>query len=75
MPGAHGSATAYIDDDTLYVIALIISPDGKHVIRHAKHGSIADAAALGHALAEQLSAEGGKEILDAVYAQTSEPRP
>jgi hydroxymethylbilane synthase len=56
------------------VIGLIISPDGKHVIRHAKHGSIAEGPALGHALAEQLLAEGGKEILDAVYAQPSEPQ-
>jgi hydroxymethylbilane synthase len=58
---------SYVNDRTLYVIALIISPDGKQLIRHAKHGSIADAAALGHALAEQLLAEGGKEILNAVY--------
>jgi len=61
-------AYSYINDGTLYVIAIIISPDGKHLIRHAKHGSIADAAALGRALAEQLLSEGGKEILDAVYA-------
>jgi hydroxymethylbilane synthase len=54
------------------VIAIIISPDGSKMIRHARHGSVADAAALGDALAEQLLAEGGKEILDAVYA--TEPR-
>jgi hydroxymethylbilane synthase len=66
-------AYSYINDGTLYVIAMIISPDGKQLIRHAKHGSIADAAALGRALAEQLLSEGGKEILDAVYA--TEPRP
>ena len=59
---------AYINDATLYVIALIISPDGKKLIRHAKHGAVAEAAVLGRALAEQLLAEGGKEILDAVYA-------
>jgi hydroxymethylbilane synthase len=66
---------SYINDNTLYVIGLIISPDGKHLIRHAKHGAIADGPALAHALAEQLLAEGGKEILDAVYAHSSEPRP
>jgi len=65
---------AYVNDAILYVIGLIISPDGSKLIRHAKHGSIAEAAALGHALAEQLLAEGGREILDAVYAQPSEPR-
>ncbi len=66
-------AYSYINDGTLYVIAMIISPDGKQLIRHAKHGSIADAASLGRALAEQLLSEGGKQILDAVYA--TEPRP
>jgi hydroxymethylbilane synthase len=58
---------AYVNDATLYVIALVISPDGSKKIRHAKHGSVADAAELGHALAELLLAEGGREILDAVY--------
>ncbi len=59
---------AYVNDATLYVIGLIISPDGSKKIRHAKHGLVADAAALGRALAEQLLSEGGQEILDAVYA-------
>jgi hydroxymethylbilane synthase len=61
--GSH----AYINDDTLYVIAMIVSPDGSQLIRRAKHGLIGDAASLGQALAEQLLAEGGREILDAVY--------
>jgi len=61
--GAH----AYIDGETLIVIALIISPDGTHKIRHSNHGPVGDAAALGHALALRLLREGGKEILDAVY--------
>jgi hydroxymethylbilane synthase len=64
---------AYVNDTTLYVIGLIISPDGKQLIRHAKHGPVADAAVLGRALAERLLSEGGKQILDAVYA--TEPRP
>jgi hydroxymethylbilane synthase len=64
---------AYVNDATLYVIGLIISPDGSKRIRHAKHGLVADASVLGHALAEQLLAEGGKQILEAVYA--TEPRP
>jgi hydroxymethylbilane synthase len=64
---------AYVNDTTLYVIGLIISPDGRQLIRHAKHGPVADAAALGRALAERLLSEGGKQILDAVYA--TEPRP
>jgi hydroxymethylbilane synthase len=58
---------AYVNDATLYVIGLVVSPDGSKMIRHAKHGSVGDAAGLGHALAVQLLSEGGKEILDAVY--------
>jgi hydroxymethylbilane synthase len=58
---------AYVHDATLYVIGLIISPDGSNRIRHAKQGLVADASALGHALAERLLAEGGKDILEAVY--------
>jgi hydroxymethylbilane synthase len=71
--GSYG----YVHLATLYVIGLIISPDGSRRIRHANHGLVADAAALGHALAEQLLAEGGKEILEAVYGtpQLTEPRP
>jgi hydroxymethylbilane synthase len=58
---------AYVHEATLYLVGVIISPDGSNKIRHAKHGLVADASALGHALAEQLLAEGGKQILDAVY--------
>jgi hydroxymethylbilane synthase len=61
--GAH----AYIDGETLIVIALIISPDGTHKIRHSNQGPVSEAAALGHALALRLLREGGQEILDAVY--------
>jgi hydroxymethylbilane synthase len=61
--GAH----AYIDGDKLFVIAVIVSPDGTQVIRQAKQGPVGDAAALGQSLAEQLLSAGGKHILDAVY--------
>ena len=61
--GAH----AYLDGETLIVIAVIISPDGTHKIRHYNQGPVSEAAALGHTLAERLLREGGKEILDAVY--------
>jgi hydroxymethylbilane synthase len=68
--GAH----AYINEETLYVIGLIVSPDGTQLIRQAKHGPVRDAAALGDALAEHLLYSGGKQILDAVYAQSAEPQ-
>jgi hydroxymethylbilane synthase len=61
--GAH----AFIDGPTLRILALIVSPDGAKVVRKETQGPVADAAALGQALAEQLLAAGGKQILDAVY--------
>jgi hydroxymethylbilane synthase len=61
--GAH----AYIDGETLFLIALIVSPDGKEIVRQAKTGPVSDAAALGQELAEHLLNAGGKQILDAVY--------
>ncbi len=61
--GAH----AFIDGPTLRILALIVSPDGSEVVRKETQGPVVDAAALGHALAEQLLAAGGKQILDAVY--------
>ncbi len=69
--GSH----AYIDGDTLIVVGAVVSPDGAHVVRRRTHGSIADPVSVGRSLAEQILSAGGKEILDAVYAQPSEPRP
>jgi hydroxymethylbilane synthase len=67
--GAH----AYIDGDTLFLIAIVVSPDGQQLVRQAKQGPAGEAASIGRALAEQLLDAGGKQILDAVYA--TEPRP
>jgi hydroxymethylbilane synthase len=69
--GSH----AYIDGDSLIVVGAVVSPDGAHLVRRRTHGPIADPVLLGRSLAEQLLSAGGKEILDAVYAQPSEPRP
>jgi hydroxymethylbilane synthase len=61
--GSH----AYLDGETIFIIALIVSPDGAQVVRQAKHGPASDAASLGRQLGEQLLDAGGKQILDAVY--------
>src|SRR3984885_5245522 len=61
--GSH----AYVDGETLIVIAVVVSPDGKQIVRQGKHGSIEDPVGVGRALAEHILAAGGKEILDAVY--------
>jgi hydroxymethylbilane synthase len=69
--GSH----AWVDGELLAVIGVVVSPDGRHMARGRKHGGVEDPAALGRSLAEHLLESGGKEILDAVYAQPSEPRP
>jgi hydroxymethylbilane synthase len=61
--GAH----AFIQDHSLFLLALIVSPDGLQVVRKESQGAVADAESLGCKLAEHLLAEGGKQILDAVY--------
>jgi hydroxymethylbilane synthase len=70
--GAH----AFIKGDSLFIVALIVSPDGVQVVRKETQGPVAKAAALGCALGEELLAAGGKQILDAVYGtqQPTEPR-
>jgi hydroxymethylbilane synthase len=69
--GAH----AFLNGEKLFVLALIVSPDGVQVVRKEVQGMVTDAAALGRRLGEQLLAAGGKQILDAVYPQPAEPRP
>jgi hydroxymethylbilane synthase len=61
--GSH----AYVDGETLIVIAVVVSPDGRQVVRQGKHGPIEDPVSVGRSLAELILAAGGKEILDAVY--------
>ena len=66
--GAH----AFIDGHTLFILALIVSPDGVQMIRKERQGPVGEAAALGHSLGEELLADGGKQILDAVYGAERE---
>ena len=61
--GAH----ATVDGSTISLRSIVVSPDGGQVIRKEANGPLADAAALGHALGDQLLAEGGAKILEAVY--------
>jgi len=71
--GAHGT----VRNEALHIDALIVSPDGRQLIRQETRGHVSEAVALGHALGAQLLAAGGKQILDAVYGapQLTEPRP
>jgi hydroxymethylbilane synthase len=51
---------------------LVGSPDGREVIRGERRGPLAEAAALGTALAEELLGRGAERILREVYAAAPE---
>ncbi len=61
--GVHGT----IENDGLLLCAVVLSPDGKKVVRCGAHGPVADAAPLGKALGEELLSDGAAEILEQVY--------
>jgi len=60
-------AYATVNDSTVHLRAIVVSPDGSQVIRKQSTGQAADAAALGRSLGQELLAEGGQQILEAVY--------
>lgn len=68
--GAH----ATLDGSTIQIRAIVVSPDGAQVIRKESSGRTADAAALGRALGDDLLAEGGATILEAVYGAEADPK-
>ncbi len=53
---------------------IVVSPDGAQVIRKKASGRAADAAVLGRALGDELLAEGGAKILEAVYGVDADPK-
>ncbi len=57
------------DDDTLVLQGLVSSPDGRELIRAEIEGDAEEAAELGLELAQDLLAEGGRELLGAVPIQ------
>ena len=67
--GAH----ATLHDHLLSLQAVIVSPDGTQIIRGETKGPSGQAAAIGRALGDQLLAEGGRQILEAVYAAEADP--
>ncbi len=58
---------AEIHGDRLWLRALVGSPDGSRVIRAERSAPLAEAQALGEALAEELLRGGARDILDLVY--------
>lgn len=74
LRGAQGSCTtplaahARLDGDSLALEAAIFSPDGRRSVRGARSARAADAEDAGNALAAELLARGGAEILRALEA-------
>jgi hydroxymethylbilane synthase len=61
--GAHAS----VQDGRLHMIAVVVSPDGKSLVRDEAAGAGADAEQIGRALGEALLAAGADDILESVY--------
>lgn len=57
---------AVVADGRVRLKGLVASVDGRRVVEGEREGALADAAALGVGLAEELLAGGAKEILDAL---------
>jgi len=60
-------AYATVEHGGIQLQAVIVSPDGTQIIELKASGAAADAAIIGRALGDQLLAEGGRQILEAVY--------
>ena len=60
-------AYATVDGKMVQLRAIIVSPDGTEIIRKRASGASRDAEVLGRALGDELLAQGGRQILQAVY--------
>jgi hydroxymethylbilane synthase len=58
---------AEIDGDQIWLRALVGAPDGSQMVRGERRGNAADAERMGVDLAEELLANGAREILQEVY--------
>jgi len=67
-------AYATVEHDRIQLQAVIVSPDGSQVIGLKANGASSDAAIIGHALGNQLLAEGGRQILEAVYGAEADAK-
>ncbi|HEY6096451.1 MAG TPA: hypothetical protein VIU83_00245, partial [Candidatus Deferrimicrobium sp.] len=63
---AHGTVVG----DAVVLSGLIGKTDGSLILRGSRTGPLSDPEAVGVALAGELLARGGKEILDEVYRQS-----
>jgi hydroxymethylbilane synthase len=58
-----------VDNENLYLRALVGEPDGSHIVSGEIRGSVHDAETLGTELADELLGKGAKAILDRLYAE------
>ena len=61
--GAHATVTA----GRLHLMAVVVSPDGKDLVRDSADGVAEDAARIGSELGQELLAAGADRILESVY--------
>jgi hydroxymethylbilane synthase len=67
-------AYATVEHDRIQLQAVIVSPDGTQIIGLKANGAADDAAIIGRALGDQLLAEGGRQILEAVYGAEADAK-
>jgi hydroxymethylbilane synthase len=60
-------AYATVAGERLSLQAVVVSPDGVHVVRDRSEGPVADALRIGRELGEALLAAGADTILESVY--------
>ncbi|GIW37448.1 MAG: porphobilinogen deaminase [Meiothermus sp.] len=66
---AAGALATLQGDDTLILQGVVASPDGRELIRAEIEGDAEEAVELGQDLAQDLLAEGGRELLSVVQAR------
>jgi hydroxymethylbilane synthase len=61
-------AYAWIEGATLFLTAVVVSPDGREFVHQTGQGNPTDAETIGRGVGAALLSHGAKEILDRVYA-------
>ena len=65
------AAHAIIEDNQLYLRAMVALPDGTETLLTEIRGELADAQALGNQAADDLLAQGGQRVLDEALKQSA----